>query len=88
MAESQGKEQVRKRLGTVESRSNDKEKDETTKLTSEGDDTKLGDALKSKRKENEATDRCRMQPGTYWLTRIVFTRSIGFIYCKLYNLQS
>ena len=24
-----------------------------------------------------------VQPGTYWLTRIVFLRSLGFIYCKL-----
>lgn len=24
-----------------------------------------------------------VEPGTYWLTRIVFLRSLGFIYCKL-----
>ena len=24
-----------------------------------------------------------VKPGTYWLTRIVFLRSLGFIYCKL-----
>lgn len=83
MAESKG--EVRKRLGTVGSRSDDKEKGETTKsTTSVGDNTKLGDTSKSKTTENEATIRCRMRPGTYWLTRIVFTRSIGFVYCKLY----
>ena len=26
-----------------------------------------------------------VEPGTYWLTRIVFLRSLGFIYCKLLN---
>ena len=26
---------------------------------------------------------CTVEAGTYWLTRIVFLRSIGFIYCKL-----
>ena len=24
-----------------------------------------------------------VEPGTYWLTRIVFLRSLGFIYCKV-----
>lgn len=23
-----------------------------------------------------------LRSGTYWLTRIVFTRSLGFVYCK------
>ena len=26
-----------------------------------------------------------VEPGTYWLTRIVFLRSLGFIYCKLFK---
>ena len=28
-----------------------------------------------------------VEPGTYWLTRIVFLRSLGFIYCKLFNIR-
>ena len=85
MAESQGKGQVRRRLDTVGSKSNNKDKDGTTKSSSEGDDAKLCDGLKPKRMENEKVYQCQMQAGTYWLTRIVFTRSIGFIYCKLYS---
>lgn len=23
-----------------------------------------------------------LRPGTYWLTRIVFVRSLGFVYCE------
>lgn len=30
--------------------------------------------------------RTDLEPGTYWLTRIVFLRSLGFIYCKLFQL--
>ena len=32
--------------------------------------------------ENESEDQNKMQSGTYWLTRIVFTRSLGLVYCK------
>ena len=30
--------------------------------------------------------RTDLEPGTYWLARIVFLRSLGFIYCKLFQL--
>ena len=30
--------------------------------------------------------RTDLEPGTYWLTRIVFLRSLSFIYCKLFQL--
>lgn len=36
-----------------------------------------------KKPESSVKDGKQLQPGTYWLTRIVFTRSLGFIYCEL-----
>ena len=27
----------------------------------------------------------KLQSGTYWLTRIVFLRSLAFVYCKLFD---
>ena len=28
----------------------------------------------------------KLHSGTYWLTRIVFLRSLAFVYCKLVNI--
>ena len=36
-----------------------------------------------KKPESSVKDGKQLQPGTYWLTRIVFTRALGFIYCEL-----
>jgi len=33
-----------------------------------------------KKPESSLKDGKQLQPGTYWLTRIVFTRALGFIY--------
>ena len=30
----------------------------------------------------KGSGRERMRPGSYWLTRIVFIRALGFIYCN------
>ena len=85
MAESEGRSHIRRRLDTSRSQSTDKSSDKATKSESESDgsDVKVGEAMKSDRGEAGETDTCQMQAGSYWLTRIVFTRSIGFIYCKV-----
>ena len=46
---------------------------------------KVEDQKDSKEVSAEAR-RTDLEPGTYWLTRIVFLRSLGFIYCKLFQL--
>jgi len=42
-----------------------------------------GRSKPEKKPESSVKDGKQLQPGTYWLTRIVFTRSLGFIYCEL-----
>lgn len=37
---------------------------------------------KSVAAEEVSVEQSQMQSGTYWLTRIVFTRSLGLVYCK------
>ena len=39
-------------------------------------------------KEAPVEQHLEMDAGTYWLTRIVFTRSIGFVYCEQLSISS
>ena len=36
---------------------------------------------------HEAMEQGSMKAGTYWLTRIVFIRSLGLIYCESDTMQ-
>lgn len=79
MADNSGRSHVRKRAGATQSKS--EEKDGDTKSTRE-------DALANREKAQSgdrptSTPADRLQPGSYWLTRIVFTRAIGFIYSMI-----
>ena len=38
-----------------------------------------------KEKKPSKVDVYNVEAGTYWLTRIVFLRSLSFIYCKFYK---
>ena len=49
------------------------------------EEIKFCDQKDSKGVSAEAS-RTDLEPGTYWLTRIVFLRSLCFIYCKLFQL--
>ena len=40
---------------------------------------------KNSKKVSDGASRVDVEPGTYWLTRIVFLRSLGLIYCKLFE---
>lgn len=78
MAESEGGSHVRKRKDASKS------KDKTDDIKDSGDD---GDSKRESAKSTKDKDKARkkaqlMEGGSYWLTRIVFTRAIGFIYCK------
>ena len=46
----------------------------------EGNETKV-ETSGSPRAERDAAEK-QMEPGSYWLTRIVFIRALGFIYCN------
>ncbi len=39
-------------------------------------------------KEAPVEQHLEMDAGSYWLTRIVFTRSIGFVYCEHLSISS
>ena len=39
---------------------------------------------KEMKKETKNIENVHLQTGTYWLTRIVLLRAIGFVYSKLY----
>lgn len=52
----------------------------------EGEDVKEENKTREEKRSKDAavtSPAGTMEPGTYWLTRIVFLRSLGFIYCKL-----
>ena len=82
MAESEGKSRVRKRKDT--SKTKDRPVDDGIKSSgSDGSPTpeksEKDDSCKGEKKNAPS---CQvMEAGSYWLTRIVFTRAIGFIYC-------
>ena len=40
---------------------------------------------KNLKKLSDGASGVDVEPGTYWLTRIVFLRSLGLIYCKLFE---
>ena len=40
---------------------------------------------KNLKKVSDGASRVDVEPGTDWLTRIVFLRSLGLIYCKLFE---
>ena len=75
--DSEGRSHVRKRAGATQSRSDKKDGD--TKSTSKDAIENRGKVQSGDRPTSTPADR--LQPGSYWLTRIVFTRAIGFIYC-------
>ena len=82
---------VRKRK--VDSSSQSRAKDKSESAADDGDtktsDKSSGAGTSKLRPSAERVDdagggdRCKMQAGSYWLTRIVFTRAIGFIYCEI-----
>ena len=80
MAESEGKSRVRKRKDASKSKDvNDGIKSSVVDDVSPGP----GRSAKDKVEKNvDVLPILEMEGGSYWLTRIVFTRAIGFIYCK------
>ncbi len=80
MAESGGGSHVRKRKDASKS------KDKTDGIKASGDDSP--ERVSAKSTEDKPVQKSPppshqvMEAGSYWLTRIVFTRAIGFIYCK------
>ena len=80
MAESEGKSRVRKRKDASKS----KDVNDGVKSSVVDDDSPdPGTSAKGKVEKNVGVLPCQeMEGGSYWLTRIVFTRAIGFIYCK------
>ena len=84
MAESEGKSHVRKRKDA--SKAKDLE-DDSIKSSGDVGDSSPGEKSTAKGKpckvEKTVSPRgCGvMESGSYWLTRIIFTRAIGFIYC-------
>lgn len=79
MAESGSKSHVRKRKDTS------KAKDINDGIKSSGDDEDSSPEKSTKDKACKVQKNvlpCQvMEAGSYWLTRIVFIRAIGFIYC-------
>ena len=53
---------------------------------SEQEEALPDDLIKQKDKEDEVTPTHRLESGSYWLTRILLLRYIGFIYCE-WNLS-
>ena len=49
------------------------------------DEIKSSDRKNSKKVSADGASRVDVEAGTYWLTRIVFLRSLGLIYCKLFE---
>lgn len=39
-------------------------------------------------KDKKPTMETKLEAGTYWLTRIVFIRALGFVYCKVVLLNA
>lgn len=79
--ELEGKSHVRKRIDP----SRPKNKDDVTEFRDKlaGTTSEHGSTEQSEKDDTgEAERRLSSQAGSYWLTRIVFTRAIGFIYCK------
>ena len=80
MAESEGKSRVRKRKDVSKSKDvNDGIKSSVVDDDSPGSGTSAKDKLE---KSVDVLPCQEMEGGSYWLTRIVFTRAIGFIYCQ------
>lgn len=52
-------------------RENDEETRDTSSCSTDGDEP---------RKTN--VDEKKIEPGSYWLTRIVFVRALSFLYCN------
>ena len=80
MAESEGKSRIRKRKDASKSKDvNDGIKSSVVDDDSPGPGRSAKDKVE---KSVEALPCQEMEGGSYWLTRIVFARAIGFIYCK------
>ena len=79
---SEGRSHVRKRAGATHFKSQKKDGD-TKYMRGNTEDAIVnrGKAQSGDRPTSMPADR--LQPGSYWLTRIVFTRAIGFIYCMI-----
>ena len=45
----------------------------------------LSEAATSSRGDGKRGEEKRMEPGSYWLTRMIFIRALGFIYCKYFT---
>jgi hypothetical protein len=77
MAESESKSRVRKRKDASKS----KDINDGIKSSRDNNDGgKSATSTEDKLEENIPPYQL-METGSYWLTRIVFTRAIGFIYC-------
>lgn len=87
MAESAGKSHIRKRAATSKSKHKndgvkipaDDDRDNEKKPT--GVSGQSSESIKEKPIEPQKNAGLIMETGSYWLTRIVLTRAIGFIYC-------
>lgn len=79
MAEPEGKSRVRKRKDASKS----KDINDGIKSSGEDDGLRSGKSAMEPDKGDKSVPPCQeMEGGSYWLTRIVFTRAIGFVYCK------
>jgi hypothetical protein len=83
MAELEDKSRIRKRKDASKSKDGIK--------SSGGDDgggPRPGKSAVEEKLENNVPPCQLMEAGSYWLTRIVFTRAIGFIYCTyMYDIM-
>ena len=86
MADLGGKSHVRKRRDTSKSKDTNDDVKATIDEHGANHERESADMCSSSKERKdqiqESAPSCQeMEAGSYWLTRIVFTRAIGFIYC-------
>ena len=53
----------------------------------EKDEGAVAHASGRSKQEHPKDSKKPLQSGTFWLTRIAFTRSLGFIYCEKFKIR-
>ena len=77
----EGSGEVRKRKRRKRAKDDGDQERETSERPSDSSRPLISTEKKEKRREipEKPTE---IQPGSYWLTRIVFIRALGFVYCN------
>ena len=78
MASSGGAECSKIRLRKPASKSDERKEQKN----SENDNLNTSDTVADDKPLDKPMDVKKIEPGSYWLTRVVFVRAIGFLYCK------